>query len=276
MATSRNDIFSTSWQSSDSVVPAPPPSDLARRRTTGPAWRRPRTIPPRVDNIFPEHAGGLHRGGSLREPPTLHLQTELPKPPAPQLSSSSSRTSSFFDVSPTTGLHQSSSYSTRSVSTSLTSSSTNPSLTAALPSSPSCFPPAQLRFTPRPELTLGQGRFSNVYLAAYRVQPPNSDNWRVCVVKRLEPDEDSQALGLREAWFLRQLQDDRASHPGQAYITRLLDVQVEDEASRIAYLGGLTNAYPRNLCIRTHVRSLIRLQTGSATLRLLDRERCLR
>ncbi|CEL63846.1 Aurora kinase C OS=Mus musculus GN=Aurkc PE=1 SV=1 [Rhizoctonia solani AG-1 IB] len=237
MAPSRNDIFTASWLSSDSLVPAPAPptTDLARRRTTGPAWRRPRTVPPPVDSIFPSNSAppvhvshGLHRGGSLREPPSLRLQTELendPTGPSPQ--SQSSRTSSFFDVSPTTGLTTSSPYSTRSVSTSYTSASTNPSLAASLPSPihTKPLPHLHLEFIPRPEFKLGQGRFSKVYLAAYRA-PEDSNKSHICVVKRPEPDNDSQALALREAWFLRQLRGD--SHSGEEFITRLLGVEVDE------------------------------------------------
>ncbi|KAJ1309210.1 hypothetical protein OPQ81_004879 [Rhizoctonia solani] len=241
MAPSRNDIFTTSWLSSDSLVPAPAPptTDLGRRKTTGPAWRRPRTIPPPVDTIFPladpspqvNVSHGLHRGGSLREPPSLRLQTELQDVVAG--SSPQSRTSSFFDVSPNTGLAAPSLYSTRSLSTSYTSSSTNPSLAASLPSPAYTkpLPQIQLEFTPRPEFQLGQGRFSKVYLSSYRTTGDPKES-HICVVKRPEPDEDSQALGLREAWFLRQLRD--GSHRGEEYITRLLGVEVEEnEASLI-------------------------------------------
>ncbi|QRV73167.1 aurora kinase [Ceratobasidium sp. AG-Ba] len=232
-APSRNDIFSTSWQSSESLVPAlPPSSDLVRRRTTGPAWRRPRKSPPHADSIFPEPDARINLGHSPPPiPPALHLQTELDATPSPL---SSARTSSFFDISPNTGLFPPPSpYSTRSISTaSLSSSSTNPSLAASLPPSPpTCTPlqPVQLRFTPRPEFKLGQGRFSKVYLASCRVRTVD-DKWRVCVVKRLEPDDESQALGLREAWFLRQLRASASdTHPGQHFITRLLAVEVEEK-----------------------------------------------
>ncbi|KAG8710522.1 hypothetical protein FRC08_017052 [Ceratobasidium sp. 394] len=246
-STSRNDIFSTSWQSSDSLVPAPPPVDLVRRRTTGPAWRRPRkSLPPTdTDELAPKINLGdtipPHAEPIIRTVPGLRLQTsELADADIAPLSLSSSRTSSFFDISPNTGLFPpqryppTSPYSTRSVSTTsltgTTSSSTNPSLAASLPPSPPPpLAPIQLRFSPRPELKLGQGRFSQVYLAASR-QP--SRDWRVCVVKRLEPDEESQALGLREAWFLRQLQTcvpAGESHPGQSFITRLQGVEVEEK-----------------------------------------------
>ncbi|KAG8751689.1 hypothetical protein FRC12_012305 [Ceratobasidium sp. 428] len=233
-APSRNDIFSTSWQSSESLVPAPPaPQDLMRRRTTGPAWRRPRKSPPRAINVFPPDQPGINLGQPVPPaPPGLRLQTELADADITPSPLSSSRTSSFFDVSPNTGLFPPpiSPYSTRSVSTASSCSSTNPSLAASLPPSPplsQSLPPIQLRFAPRPELKLGQGRFSQVYVAAYR-QPTR--DWRVCVVKRLEPDEESQALGLREAWFLRQLRTSSAdkTHLGQRFITKLLGVEVEE------------------------------------------------
>ncbi|EUC66264.1 kinase domain protein [Rhizoctonia solani AG-3 Rhs1AP] len=253
MAPSRNDIFSASWLSADSLepAPAPPTTDLARRRTTGPAWRRPRTIPPPADAIVISSgpaptvnvSHGLHRGGSLREPPSLRLQTEFPAAttgPSPQ--SQSSRTSSFFDVSPSSGLAASSLYSARSVSTSYTNASTNASLAASLPSPVNTKPlvPIQLEFTPRPELQLGQGRFSKVYLAAYRKIDDSKEH--ICVVKRPEPDDDSQALALREAWFLRQLRD--GSHLEEQFITRILGVEVDENESS-------TRRNPH-----THVRSV--------------------
>lgn len=264
---SRNDIFSTSWSSSDSLVPAPPAQpagDLIRRRTTGAAWRRPRTVPPRADSIFPspEPAPEIHftqhTAGSVREPPELRLRIEPADTditPSPQ----SSRTSSFFDVSPSTGLPSArppaSPYSTQSISTTSltgTSSSTNPSLAASLPSPPPTRPltPIQLHFAPRPELKLGQGRFSQVYLAACReIGVPEGGGWRVCVVKRLEADEDSQALGLREAWFLKQLRAGGilgadGDKRGKEYITRLLGVEVEEKEASLhvaSRLGSITN-----------------------------------
>lgn len=114
--------------------------------------------------------------------------------------------------------------SSDSSASSLFSSGSNPSLAASLPS-PSPLAPIDVRFSPRPDLELGCGRFSKVYLAAHRTSP--GKHWRVCVVKRLEPDHDSQALGLREAWFLRQLCD--GPHPGQEFIARLLSLQLQDE-----------------------------------------------
>ncbi|KDN47475.1 hypothetical protein RSAG8_03615, partial [Rhizoctonia solani AG-8 WAC10335] len=128
-------------------------------------------------------------------------------------------------------------------STSYTSSSTNPSLAASLPSPARTkpLPQIQLEFTPRPELQLGQGRFSKVYLAAYR-KADDPKKSHICVVKRLEPDDDSQALGIREAWFLRQLRD--GSHRGEQYITRLLGVEVDENEISVR----------RN--IHTHARSI--------------------
>ncbi|KAF8709698.1 protein kinase, partial [Rhizoctonia solani] len=255
MAPSRNDIFTTSWLSSDSPAPAPAPptTDLARRRTTGPAWRRPRTVPPPVDTIFPSSSAPtanlshtLHRGGSLRGPPSLRLQTELkndPTGPSPQSQSSqSSRTSSFFDVSPSTGpAAPSPLYSSRSVSTSYTSSSTNPSLAASLPSPVHTkpLPHLQLEFVPHPEFKLGQGRFSKVYLAAYRT-PESPKKSHICVVKRPEPDEDSQALGLREAWFLRQLRD--GSRREEEFITRLLGVEISTRKNPYAHSRSVSDS----------------------------------
>ncbi|KAG8716135.1 hypothetical protein FRC11_008616 [Ceratobasidium sp. 423] len=175
--------------------------------------------------------------------PYTELQDIVPGP-SPQ--SQSSRTSSFFDVSPNTGLAAPSLYSARSVSTSYTSSSTNPSLAASLPSPAYTkpLPQIQLEFTPRPEFKLGQGRFSKVYLAAYRTAG-DTDKSHICVVKRPEPDEDSQALGLREAWFLRQLRD--GSHRGEEHITRLLGVEVDENEAKIR--RGTVPSPPRTLLL---------------------------
>ncbi|CAE6422482.1 unnamed protein product [Rhizoctonia solani] len=276
MAPSRNDIFTTSWLSSDPLAPAPAPptTDLARRRTTGPAWRRPRTVPPPVDTIFPSNSApppnvshGLHRGGSLREPPSLRLQTELEHDATgPSPHSQSSRTSSFFDVSPSTCLAASSLYSTRSVSPSYTSSSTNPSLAASLPSPvhTKSLPQLQLEFIPHPEFKLGQGRFSKVYLAAYRT-PNDPKKSHICVVKRPEPDDDSQALGLREAWFLRQLRD--GTHREEEFITRLLGVEVDENE-----ISTRKNPYTHSRSVSDSVTEVQRgtLSSPPRTLLLLE------
>ncbi|KIO32770.1 hypothetical protein M407DRAFT_241250 [Tulasnella calospora MUT 4182] len=169
------------------------------------------------------------------------------------------------------------------------SSNSNPSLSASLPFSASAGPmsvvndPAllesvELRFSPTDDFCLGVGRYSRVYLASYRrgkskserrsVRPPTSlhdhhgeagssgipdeegDTWNLCAVKKLEEDEESQRLGLREAWFLRQLgsvgstsgKDGTSSdHPGRVRVVRLLGIKRgTDESSAIAGQGQKT------------------------------------
>ncbi|KAG9040209.1 hypothetical protein FRB95_000138 [Tulasnella sp. JGI-2019a] len=202
--------------------------------------------------------------------------------------SSSSKTTSFFGLPSrfhaplvSGGSLGSLSASTASLSHagSSTHSSSNPSLSASLPfatktglapSLPVEHDPSldvELRFIPRPEFLLGSGRYSNVYLSAYRdrddhkrgkdVSEPSCEvtessdpdeegssrsRWELCAVKQLHEDEESQRLGLREAWFLRQLAasssgvgsplNEKASHPGQVHVVRLLGIKREDDSAR--------------------------------------------
>lgn len=139
--------------------------------------------------------------------------------------------------------------------------SSNPSLSATLPFSTdvdgsisALSDPAldvELRFFPTPEYRLGTGRYSRVYLASYRrgrgtnanEEGPDAEGsrdrkqWELCAVKKLDDDEESQRLGLREAWFLRQLASiDRKSpsaaspHPGQVRVVRLLGMKKDEDA----------------------------------------------
>ncbi|KAG9042403.1 hypothetical protein FS837_010913 [Tulasnella sp. UAMH 9824] len=166
------------------------------------------------------------------------------------------------------------------------SSNSNPSLSATLPFStgagpmsvandPALLESVELRFSPTDEFCLGVGRYSRVYLASYRRgkgkserrsggRPPASlhdhgeagssgipdeegDTWKLCAVKKLEEDEESQRLGLREAWFLRQLgsvgstsgkEGPSSDHPGRMRVVRLLGIKRgTDESSAIAGQG---------------------------------------
>ncbi|KAG8900651.1 hypothetical protein FRB99_005830 [Tulasnella sp. 403] len=155
--------------------------------------------------------------------------------------------------------------------------SSNPSLSAAFPFSAKDGPlsgtsasdyhnhsamDVELRLFPTDDHLLGVGRYSKVYLASYRrgkAEQNSSDlmspkeqgpderpaqPWTLCAVKKLDEDEESQRLGLREAWFLRQLASPVAhrnivvqagsldepattAHPGQIRVVRLLGIKRE-------------------------------------------------
>ncbi|KAG8983524.1 hypothetical protein FRB90_005923, partial [Tulasnella sp. 427] len=148
---------------------------------------------------------------------------------------------------------------------------------------PALLESVELRFTPTDGFCLGEGRYSRVYLASYRrgkdrssdvrrsVRSPTSLHdrvhgdggeeaagssgmpheegaWKLCAVKKLEEDEESQRLGLREAWFLRQLGSvastsgkTTSENPGKARVVRLLGIKRgSDESSAIAGQGHKT------------------------------------
>lgn len=86
------------------------------------------------------------------------------------------------------------------------------------------------RLCPSNEYLLGEGRHCSVYLGSYR---PRSDAvtaadaaspkaWRLCAIKRLHTDRQSQLLGLEEAFALRRL----GLHPN---IIQLIDIRDEVE-----------------------------------------------
>nr|CDI53098.1 serine threonine protein kinase [Melanopsichium pennsylvanicum 4] len=100
------------------------------------------------------------------------------------------------------------------------------------------------RLCPSNEYLLGEGRHCSVYLGSYRPRPefgsdPSSSQcWRLCAVKRLHADRQSQLLGLDEAFALRRL----GVHPN---IIRLIDIRDEVEfaasprpSSQISLQGG--------------------------------------
>ena len=88
------------------------------------------------------------------------------------------------------------------------------------------------RLCPSNEFLLGEGRHCSVYLGSYRPRPDslpaNSTDvvstgpWRLCAVKRLHADRQSQLLGLEEAFALRRL----GVHPN---IIKLIDIRDEVE-----------------------------------------------
>jgi len=103
----------------------------------------------------------------------------------------------------------------------------------------------QLRFVreDKERYYLGAGRYSRVYLASYRVTQGASSGagdvplehtavpWKVCAVKVMEKDDESQALGRREAWFLRHLAEAsrRSNQIGRHSIVTLFGVKREEE-----------------------------------------------
>ncbi|CAO1622851.1 unnamed protein product [Sympodiomycopsis kandeliae] len=95
------------------------------------------------------------------------------------------------------------------------------------------------RLAPSKDFILGQGRHCTVFLGAYRrklkrrrerlspssdsvsnVQGEDKSQWKLCAIKRLNADRESQLLGLDEAFALRRL----GSHPG---IIKLIDIRDE-------------------------------------------------
>ncbi|ETS59885.1 hypothetical protein PaG_06207 [Moesziomyces aphidis] len=90
------------------------------------------------------------------------------------------------------------------------------------------------RLCPTNEFLLGEGRHCSVYLGSYRpTHDPlpaasSSDSayqasmWRLCAIKRLHADRQSQLLGLDEAFALRRL----GMHPN---IIQLIDIRDEVE-----------------------------------------------
>lgn len=88
------------------------------------------------------------------------------------------------------------------------------------------------RLCPTNDFLLGEGRHCSVYLGSYRPRPEalasNTNDtttaraWRLCAVKRLHADRQSQLLGLEEAFALRRL----GTHPN---IIQLIDIRDEVE-----------------------------------------------
>ncbi|TKY86573.1 hypothetical protein EX895_004722 [Sporisorium graminicola] len=83
------------------------------------------------------------------------------------------------------------------------------------------------RLCPTNDFLLGEGRHCSVYLGSYRprldaVPSDSSTAWRLCAVKRLHADRQSQLLGLEEAFALRRL----GTHPN---VIQLIDIRDEVE-----------------------------------------------
>ncbi|CBQ72528.1 conserved hypothetical protein [Sporisorium reilianum SRZ2] len=88
------------------------------------------------------------------------------------------------------------------------------------------------RLCPTNDFLLGEGRHCSVYLGSYRprldavptttADPASSAPWRLCAVKRLHADRQSQLLGLEEAFALRRL----GTHPN---VIQLIDIRDEVE-----------------------------------------------
>jgi hypothetical protein len=67
----------------------------------------------------------------------------------------------------------------------------------------------ELRLEPTEEYLLGEGRYARVYLASYKGKGKavegQDGGWELCAAKRMNPDRESQTMGLREAFFLNRL-----------------------------------------------------------------------
>jgi hypothetical protein len=280
---SKNDIFSTSWR----VLP--PPSlydgpdqsgpdkiDLLRRSKTLDSGR-PRAVKGadfephtakelrRVSDFVPAH----HKVVSLD-----HVDTVVPPPKL------TNRTSSFFDqYSPT---HppaldpQSSARSTISTASSDSpyTQSSNPSLLASLPSSPVTSAPladVDLRLFATREYFLGSGRFSKVFLAAYKYRHEGDDGWKMCAVKRMEKDPESQALGMREVWFLCTTSSGNGEETvasSTSVASKVGDERAEDQVQHTDHAGHPGKQYLVRLLSTKDTQSVVASTTGTPTVTL--------
>lgn len=192
-AASRNDLFTASWQPE-----LPPPRPLAK------------DSPPK--NTYRDDLGAPTQLHSASEDPLspLHQSPQLPP----------SRTGQQADW---------------------------------IPPLPPTADDIMLRLVPTRTYFLGEGRYAKVYLAAYmrkknsklksrhgkewlaraglgRHNVPSAEetmqvnedgdglvggDWRLCAVKRLAPDRESQTMGLREAFFLNRLSSLSGEQDGQ-------------------------------------------------------------
>lgn len=67
-----------------------------------------------------------------------------------------------------------------------------------------------------------------MYLASYRgkgKEKADEAGWELCAAKRMNPDRESQTMGLREAFFLNRLK----SHTRGMYIVKLIAVREHSE-----------------------------------------------
>ncbi|KWU41332.1 kinase-like protein [Rhodotorula sp. JG-1b] len=121
-----------------------------------------------------------------------------------------------------------------------------------------------LRLSPSPTYLLGEGRHANVYLASCEpVEPVGSvraervpRRRRLCAVKRLFPDRDSQVSGLGEAFILAKLASSaEKAEVGSPNIIRLYGVRDERD--------GVDPPAPLPSSISTSSRSSLRLSYGS-------------
>ncbi|WFD00848.1 hypothetical protein MYAM1_003603 [Malassezia yamatoensis] len=77
------------------------------------------------------------------------------------------------------------------------------------------------------EYKLGEGRNAEVYLGSYRMlsmtdsshSPQPSSDWKLCAVKRMQVDRESQLAGLDEVFALRRL----GSHPNIVKLITVVD-----------------------------------------------------
>ena len=109
-----------------------------------------------------------------------------------------------------------------------------------------------LRFIPTPTYLLGSGRYAQVYLASYKIIKPTpqsslSCTRRLCAVKRMASDRESQTMGLREAFFLNRLTAGHKprspcdSSRGSVYIIKLIAVKEDSELRKCPSHGRSTS-----------------------------------
>ncbi|KAG8935251.1 hypothetical protein FRC02_008386 [Tulasnella sp. 418] len=182
----------------------------------------------------------LNRTKSFFESPLRHRH-HSPVTPSP--------TYAAYDNSPTSP-DLTHSTGTSSASTTTTHSTRNPSLSVVLPNASKLMPSSEegviedstfieAKYFPTSTFAIGSGRYSTVFLGAWRSRGTEDESrraedkessrndWQICALKRLEDDEESQSLGLREVWFLRHMAAVGASHKGSAYVARLIGTKRE-------------------------------------------------
>lgn len=100
---------------------------------------------------------------------------------------------------------------------------------------------------------LGEGRNSEVYLGAYHEEHVDESDafvaWRLCAVKRVQADRESQLAGLEEAFALRRL----GPHPHIVRLISVLDeMELRDDTAKDAPVH-VSDDPPRLLIVLEHL-----------------------